>query len=112
MRPSISSLLTIKKTAELYKHLRLGRKKRRKCIKNNDRRGQIPNRISIDERPSVVANKERTGDWEVDTIIGKNHKGALVTVVERKFKILLYRACSKKRSGFSSQSIDRYVETL
>ena len=75
-----------KNGGELYKHLRLGRKKRRKRFKNNDRRGQIPNRTSIDERPAVVDNKKRIGDWEVDTIIGKNHKGALVTAIERKLK--------------------------
>ena len=71
---------------DLYKNLRQGRKKRRKRIKSKDRRGQIPNRISIDKRPVEVDNKERKGDWEVDTIIGQNHKGALVTAVERKFK--------------------------
>ena len=70
----------------LYRHLRLARKKRRKRIKNKDRRGQIPNRISIDERPSVVDEKARIGDWEIDTVIGRNHKGALVTAVERKIK--------------------------
>ena len=75
-----------KNGGELYKHLRQGRKKRRKRIKSNDRRGQIPNRISIDKRPAVVDTRERVGDWEIDTIIGKNHKGALVTAVERKFK--------------------------
>jgi len=74
---------------ELYRHLRLGRKKRRKRIKTKDRRGQIPNRISIDARPSVVDGKARTGDWEIDTVIGKNHKGALVTAVERKTKFSL-----------------------
>lgn len=71
---------------DLYKNLRQGRKKRRKRIKSKDRRGQIPNRVSIDKRPVEVDNKERKGDWEVDTIIGQNHKGALVTAVERKFK--------------------------
>ena len=29
-----------------------------------------------DQRPKVVDTKERFGDWEVDTIIGKNHKSA------------------------------------
>jgi len=71
---------------ELYRHLRLGRKKRRKRFKTKDRRGQIPNRISIDERPSVVDEKSRLGDWEIDTVIGRNHIGALVTAVERKIK--------------------------
>jgi IS30 family transposase len=47
-------------------------------------RGFIKNRISIDERPDVVDDKSRVGDWEIDLVIGKGHSGALVTIVERK----------------------------
>jgi IS30 family transposase len=36
----------------------------------------IRNKVSIDERPPVVETKERCGDWEIDTIIGKDGKGA------------------------------------
>ncbi len=50
----------------------------------NDRRGQIKNRISIEQRPEIVEQKARIGDWEGDTVIGKGHKGALLTLVERK----------------------------
>jgi IS30 family transposase len=42
--------------------------------------------VGIDERPEVANNRERIGDWEADTIIGKNHKGAIVTLDERKSK--------------------------
>ena len=68
----------------LYQHLRWSHKKRRKRYGTRDRRGQIKDRVSIDERPQVVDQKARIGDWEVDTVIGKNHHGALVTAVERK----------------------------
>jgi len=47
-------------------------------------RGFIKNRTSIDERPPVVEDKSRVGDWEIDLVIGKGHSGALVTIVERK----------------------------
>lgn len=47
-------------------------------------RGVIPNRIDIAERPAVVNRKSRLGDWEGDTIVGAQHKGALLTHVERK----------------------------
>ena len=70
----------------LYTHLRWSRKKRRKRLGKKDRRGQIPDRVSIDKRPEVIDAKERIGDWEVDTMIGKNHNGVLVTAVERKAK--------------------------
>ena len=60
---------------DLYKHLRGSRKKKKKRYGKKDSRGQIKDRISIDLRPEVVDNKERIGDWEIDTIIGANHKG-------------------------------------
>jgi transposase, IS30 family len=71
---------------DLHKHLRC-QKQRRKRYGKYDRRGQIANRKSLDQRPAIVANKERVGDWEIDTIIGKNHQQAMVSVVERKSKL-------------------------
>ena len=49
----------------------------------NAERGFIPNRVDIDEREQVVELKERFGDLETDTIIGKNHKGAILTINDR-----------------------------
>jgi IS30 family transposase len=45
-------------------------------------RGFIKNRISNDEWPHVVDDKNRMGEWEIDRVIGKGHSGALVTIVE------------------------------
>jgi IS30 family transposase len=39
--------------------------------------------VSIDERPAIVDDKTRVGVWEIDLVIGKDHSGALVTIVER-----------------------------
>ena len=71
----------------LWKHLRC-RKKRRKRYGSYEKRGQIPNRTLIDERPQVVMERSRLGDWEADTIIGKGKKGAIVTLVDRKSRYL------------------------
>jgi IS30 family transposase len=68
----------------LFKHLR--RKGKAYQSRSKDKqagRGFIKNRISIDERPHVVDDKSRIGDWEIDLVIGKGHSGALVTIVER-----------------------------
>ena len=46
-------------------------------------RGYIPNRVDIEERPAIVDLKERFEDLEIDTVIGSNHKGALVTINDR-----------------------------
>lgn len=56
----------------LFKNLRC-QKKRRKRYGKNSRRGLIPNRRGIDQRPAIVHSRERTGDWEADTILGKRH---------------------------------------
>jgi IS30 family transposase len=76
----------------LYCHLRRSNRKRHKRYGSYNRRGLIPGRVSIDQRPQIVDAKDRIGDWEVDTVIGKNHKGALLTVVERKTKFTLIKA--------------------
>ncbi len=47
------------------------------------------NRVDIDKRPKAANDRERVGDWEADTIIGKNHKGAIVTLDDRKSKLRL-----------------------
>jgi IS30 family transposase len=70
----------------LHHHLR-SQKKQRKRYSGYIRRGQIPNRISIDKRPKIVASKGRFGDWEADTIVGARHKGGILSVVERKSKL-------------------------
>ena len=72
----------------LRKHLRC-RKKRKKRYGSYEKRGQIPNRTMIDERPKVAADRSRLGDWEADTTIGEEGgRGAIVTLVERKSRYL------------------------
>ncbi len=63
----------------------------------------IKNRVSIDERPEIVDQKTRMGDWEGDTVIGKNHKGGLVTLAERKSRyVLAGPICSKHAEGVTA----------
>lgn len=68
---------------DLYTHLRQQGKKYDKRRNGKSTRGQIKNRVSIEDRPGIVDDKSRIGDWEIDTVIGKGHSGALVTIVER-----------------------------
>ena len=79
----------------LHRHLR-SQKKQRKRQSGYIRRGQIPNRISIDKRPQIVASKSRFGDWEADTIVGARHKGGILSVVERKSKLTRLRKLATK----------------
>jgi IS30 family transposase len=80
-----------KQGLNLYKHLRHKGKKYNYKRGNKAGRGVIPGRIDITERPSVVEDKSRLGDWEADLVIGKNHKGALLTLVDRTSKFTLIK---------------------
>jgi len=72
-----------KEGGELYTHLRRKGRKYRKRGNKKDTRGIIKDRVGIEERPDIVEEKKRFGDLEIDTIIGKNHKGAIVTINDR-----------------------------
>lgn len=73
----------------LYTHLRHAGKKYNKRSSGKAGRGCIPNRVDIKERPAIVEEKSRLGDWEGDTIIGANHQGAILSIVDRKSKFTL-----------------------
>jgi len=67
----------------LWRHLRGARKQRRKRYRSYDSRGRLAGKKLIEQRPAEVANRERIGDWEIDTMHGRG-KACVVTVVERK----------------------------
>jgi IS30 family transposase len=91
----------------LHRHLR-SQKKQRKRYGGYIRRGQIPNRVSIDKRPQSVARKRRFGHWEGDTIIGARHQGALLSYTERKSKLArLGKLKSKATAELKRRSIKR-----
>jgi transposase, IS30 family len=90
---------------ELYKHLRHSGKKRKKRYGSPDRRGQIKNKVSIEERPKIVDKKIRIGDWEGDTIIGKKQQKAIVTLVDRVSKKTLIGKVATKHSKVVSEII-------
>lgn len=74
---------------DMHKHLRSQKPHRKRYASGQERRGTLCNRVSIDDRPCVVDQKTRIGDWEGDTVIGKNHKGGLVTLAERVSRYVL-----------------------
>ncbi len=90
---------------QLYKHLRQPKPYKKRTGKS-EARGQIIGRVSIDERPAIVDKKTRLGDWEADTVIGKGHRGVLVTLAERASrKTLIARVHSKQAKGVTAAII-------
>ncbi len=68
-------------------------------------RGHIPGRVDISERPDEVERKERVGDWEADTIIGKGHSGAVVSLVDRASKYALLQRVDRRTSAAVSAAM-------
>lgn len=61
-----------------HRYLRSQKIYRKRGYKANDRRGQIANRKDISERPVIIEQRQRLGDYEGDTVVGKGHQGVLV----------------------------------
>ena len=81
---------------DLYRCLRHGGKKYNKRGGKNSGRGLIPTRVDIELRDQIVEEKSRIGDLEADTVIGANHKGAIVTLVDRMSKFSLFTLVPNK----------------
>ena len=91
-------------------YLRQGAKTRRKAYGSGARASRIPNRVSITERPSIVDERRRIGDWECDTIFGKDRKSALVTLVERKTLFTVMTYVQRRTSSRVCSAIIRLLE--
>ena len=85
-----------KKGGKLYLNLRTRGKKYQKRGAKQAGRGCIPNRRDIEERPKVVDQKNRIGDLEIDLVMGKDHKGALLTINDRATGMLRMGAIKTK----------------
>lgn len=96
----------------LWQHLRCKKKRRKRYGSGRQRRGQIPNKTPISERPAVVDKKTRLGDWEGDTIIGKGHKGVIVTLAERSTQFVLIRKVPNKEAEVVQKAIRSMMKNV
>jgi IS30 family transposase len=79
------------RTQQWRPFLRIARKPRRKPYGKPSRQGQIAGKRSIEERPKEANERERLGDWEGDTLVGKGRRGYLLTCVDRASRYLIAR---------------------
>jgi IS30 family transposase len=87
-------------------------KQRRKRYGSYSRRGQIPHRVLIDQRPEVVAQRARLGDWEADTIIGRNHQAAIVSLVERRSKLTRLKKVARNTAELVTNAVTTQLQPL
>jgi IS30 family transposase len=83
---------------DLHTHLRRAHKKRRKRYGKPDRRGAIVGRVGIEHRPAVVETRSRLGDWEIDTVLGRQESRAIVTITERRSRFLVAAKLPDRKS--------------
>lgn len=100
-----------KNNGTLYKSLRTKVFKRKKRGVSYQQRGQISNRVLITERPDIVNQRVRMGDLEIDTIIGKDHKGAIITINDRVCDVVrLIKVDSKEAEVIKKEVIKALFE--
>ena len=84
-----------------FEYLRRKQKKRKKKQGRAIRRSQIPDRVSIHERPEAINNRTEFGHWEGDTVEGKGHRDGAHTEVERmsrKIKVAKVAAITSEKT--------------
>lgn len=101
-----------KKGGTLYKHLRHYGKRYNKRGKGKAGRGCIPNRVDIKERPAIVEEKNRVGDWEGDTVIGKQGHSVLVTLVDRASKVVCMKKSPRKTADEVTEAVISKLDPL
>ena len=102
----------IKQGSDLSKYLRHKNRKYKSRKGIYEYRGKIPRAKSIHLRDKAANNKERIGDFEADTIIGKDHKQAIVTLVDRHSKFTLMQMVNSKEAFDVSRAILRLLKPL
>jgi len=101
-----------KNGGKLYKYLRHKNKKYHYRSNDYQARGTIIDRVMIDKRPKIVEKKNRIGDLEIDTVVGKDHKGFLVTVVDRKSKFVLIKNVPTKEAQVVTDALIEMIQPI
>jgi len=83
---------------ELWRNLRCQKQRRKRYASGASRRGRIPDRRPISQRPPAVETRSRVGHWEGDTLIGASRQQAIVSLVERKSGYCLLAHVPRKTS--------------
>jgi transposase, IS30 family len=87
--------------------LRFGRRR-----KEPERRGKLPARAEIAGRPTIVNERRRFGDWEGDTVVGKQRRGGLMTLVDRKSGFALVAKVQRLKARNVARSATRQLGSL
>lgn len=96
----------------LFHHLRRKQPKRRKQCSRKAQKALIPERISIHERPVVINDRQRFGDWETDTIQFSRQRGGISVQYERKAMLTRVHKLVKRTSEETEEAIRQTAESV
>jgi IS30 family transposase len=97
---------------QLTRHLRGGRARRR-AQGRVEKRGRIPDMLSISERPPEIEDRAVPGHWEGDLLIGAGNGSAVATLVERQTRyVLLAYLGSERDTEHVIAALKQQIQTL
>lgn len=77
--------------------------------KKTEKRGKIPDILSIHQRPACADNRTRYGNWEADTVLGQRKTGCFGTYVERKSGFLIaFKLDDRQDNVFTEASVKAF----
>ncbi|PJA90193.1 MAG: hypothetical protein CO137_00875 [Candidatus Magasanikbacteria bacterium CG_4_9_14_3_um_filter_32_9] len=97
---------------KLYQYLRQAKPKRHKLYSRKSHKFPIVERISIHERPIIVGERKRYGDWESDSVIFRKQKTALSVQSERKSKLIRMHKVVNKTAEETKYALIKTIESL
>ena len=100
------------KGGDLHTHLRFHHTGKRRAVYGAKHKGRIKDRVSISQRPKIVEDKIRLGDFEIDTIIGTNKKGAISTAVDRVSLLSIISIPTTKKADEVEAEIKRILTPI
>jgi IS30 family transposase len=101
-----------KAKGKLHEHLRRKGRRYRKRGSSKDSRGKIVGRVGIEKRPKEAEERKVFGHFELDTIIGKDHKGAIITLNERASGMLWMRKVESKDAEIVIKKLAEMLEEI
>lgn len=96
----------------LYKTLRRKQKTRQRRFDRKPHTERIPDRVSIHERPLVIGERRRYGDWEIDSVVFSRQQSVLSVQYERKLKLCRLKKVANKTARESESAIQEHLTRL
>jgi len=100
------------KWESLYQHLRKKHKSRKKKLNRKTQKVLIPERVSIHDRPNIINDRKRIGDWETDSVKFKKQKTSLSVQYERRLMLARIHKVKDGTAEATEKAISKSIESL